>query len=45
LVFETTEKPFSKKSAGLIVFGGVGLGIGIVLTAVVHQQKKHGFWK
>lgn len=43
LVFDTAGgKNFTKMQAGLIVWGGFALGVGILYTAVAHQQKKHG---
>lgn len=42
LVFDTAHGPFTKLSAGLVVWGGVFLGVGIPLFAVRHQQYKHG---
>jgi hypothetical protein len=40
-----TENHFSKRMSVFVVVGGVLLGSGTVISAVAHQNRKHGFTK
>ncbi len=37
--------PFSKNKMGLMIFGGMFGGVGLILFACDFQQRKHGFKK
>ena len=44
MTFETSEtEKFSKFSSGLVCFGGLVFGVGVIVNAAHFQNKKHGF--
>jgi len=39
------DLPFNKGTVGAWAIGIVVVGVGAIVGAAVHQNKKHGFWK
>lgn len=37
--------PFNKTGTAIMVFGLASFGVGLILFANHHQNKKHGFYK